>query len=40
MEILGITLDRNVNFYTHSKNICSKAGQTLSAVLSKNQSLP
>ena len=40
MEILGITFDRNMNFYTHSKNICRKADQKLSAVLSKNRSLP
>ena len=33
VEILGITLDRNMNFYTHIKNICRKAGQKLSALL-------
>ena len=33
MEILGITLDRNMNFHTHIKNICRKAGQKLSALL-------
>ena len=30
VEILGITLDRNMNFHTHIKNICRKAGQKLS----------
>ena len=33
MKILGITLDRNMNFHTHIKNICRKAGQKLSALL-------
>ena len=33
VEILGITLDRNMNFHTHIKNICRKAGQELSALL-------
>ena len=33
VEILGITLDRNMNFHTHIKNICTKAGQKLSALL-------
>ena len=33
MEILGISLDRNMNFHTHIKNICRKAGQKLSALL-------
>ena len=33
MEFLGITLDRNMNFHTHIKNICRKAGQKLSALL-------
>ena len=33
MEILGITLDRSMNFHTHIKNICRKAGQKLSALL-------
>ena len=33
VEILGITLDRNMNFHTHIKNICRKAGQKLSALL-------
>ena len=37
VEFLGIKLDRNMNFHTHIKNICRKAGQKLSAV--KNQSL-
>ena len=32
VEILGITLDRNMNFHTHIKNICRKAGQKLSAL--------
>ena len=27
VEILGITLDRNMNWHTHIKNICRKAGQ-------------
>ena len=33
MEVQGIKLDRNMNFHTHVKNICRKAGQTLSALL-------
>ena len=33
VEILGMTLDRNMNFHTHIKNICRKAGQKLSALL-------
>ena len=33
MEILGIRLDRNINFHTHVKNICRKAGQKLRALL-------
>ena len=33
METLGITLDRNMNFHTHIKNICRKGGQKLSALL-------
>ena len=33
VEILGITLDRNMNFHTHIKNICRKASQKLSALL-------
>ena len=33
VEILGITLDRNMNFHTHIKNICRKAGQKLRALL-------
>ena len=32
VEILGITLDRNMNFHTHVKNIFRKAGQKLSAL--------
>ena len=32
-EILGITLDRNLNFKGHIKNVCRKAGQKLSALL-------
>ena len=32
IEILGITIDRNSNFKGHIKNICRKAGQTLSPV--------
>ena len=35
VEILGITLDRNMNFHTHIKNICRKAGQKLSVLLYK-----
>ena len=33
VEILGIKLDRNMNFHTHVKNIFRKAGQNLSALL-------
>ena len=33
MEILGIMLDRNINFHIHIKNIRRKAGQKLSALL-------
>ena len=33
MEILGITLDRNMNFHTHIKDLCRKAGQKLSTLL-------
>ena len=33
VEILGITLDRNLNFKRHIKNICRKAVQKLSALL-------
>ena len=33
VEILGIALDRNLNFRRHIKNICRKAGQKLSALL-------
>ena len=33
MKILGITLDRNLGFNTHAKNICRKAGQKLRALL-------
>ena len=33
VEILGIMLDRNMNFLTHIKNICRKAGKKLSALL-------
>ena len=33
VEILEITLDRNMNFHTHIKNICRKTGQKLSALL-------
>ena len=32
VEILGITLNRNMNFHTHVKNIFRKAGQKLSAL--------
>ena len=32
VEILGITLDRNMNFHTHVKNIFRKAGQKPSAL--------
>ena len=32
VEILGITLDGNMNFHTHVKNIFRKAGQKLSAL--------
>ena len=30
---LGISMDRNLNFKEHIKNICRKAGQKLSALL-------
>ena len=33
VEVLGITIDRNLNFKGHIKNICRKAGQKLSALL-------
>ena len=33
VEILRITLDRNLNFKRHIKNICRKVGQKLSALL-------
>ena len=33
VEILGITIDRNLNFKGHIRNICRKAGQKLSALL-------
>ena len=33
VEILGITLHRNLNFKRHIKNICRKAGLKLSALL-------
>ena len=33
VEILGIKLDRSVNFHTHSKSICRKGGQKLRALL-------
>ena len=33
VEILGITLARNMNFHTHIKNTCRKAGQKLSTLL-------
>ena len=33
VEILGITLNRNMNFHVHIKNICREAGQKLSALL-------
>ena len=33
VEILGITLDRSMNFHIHIKNICRKAGQELSSLL-------
>ena len=33
VEILGITLDRNLNFHIHIKNICRKAGKKLSTLL-------
>ena len=37
VEVLGITLDRNMNFHNHIKNICRKAGQKLSALLTISQ---
>ena len=33
VEILGVTIDRNLNFKSYIKNICSKAGQNLDALL-------
>ena len=33
VEVLGITIDKNLNFKGHIKNICIKAGQKLSALL-------
>ena len=33
MKIVGTTLDRNMNFHTHIKNICRKARHKLSALL-------
>ena len=33
VEILGITLDKNMNFHTRIKNACRKAGEKLSALL-------
>ena len=33
VEVLGITIDRNLNFQRHIKNICRKARQKLSALL-------
>ena len=33
VKILGIAIDRNLNFKGHIKNICRKAGQKLSALL-------
>ena len=33
IKTLGITLDRNLNFKRHIKNICRKAGRKLSALL-------
>ena len=33
VKILGITLDRNMNFHTHIKYICRKAGRKISALL-------
>ena len=33
VEVLGTTIDRNLNFKRHIKNICRKAGKRLSALL-------
>ena len=33
VKILGITLDRNMNFHTRIKNICRKTDQKLSPLL-------
>ena len=33
VEILGIAVDRNLNFKGHIKNICRRVGQKLSALL-------
>ena len=36
MEILGITLDRNMNFHTGIKDICRRAGQKRGTLLRIN----
>ena len=33
VEVLGMTIDRNLNFKGHIKNVCRKAGQKLNALL-------
>ena len=33
VEVLGFTIDRNLNFKVHIKNICRNVGQKLSALL-------
>ena len=33
VEILGITLDRNLNFRSHIKKLCRKVGQKLCALI-------
>ena len=33
LEVLGIKIDKNLNFSNHIKSICRKAGQKLRALL-------
>ena len=33
VEIIAITLDKNMNFHAHIKNICRKASQKIIALL-------
>ena len=39
VEILGIKIDKNLNFNNHIKSICRKAGQKLSALLRTSSNL-